>query len=310
MPPRDRPYTTSKFALSIGHDNGGWIYSAEGGMASTDVVTEKLSQENLVRKRVGNLKYEDISLSFGLGMSRQFYDWVKASFDNNPERKDGAILTCNYNSEVVSSLDFYRALITEVSFPALDAASKDAAKMTVKMTPEFTKLKFSPDGSVDPSKYPISGKQKQWSPANFRLSIDGLDDACKHVNKIEALTLKQKTLEVPVGEHRGYQREPGHLEVPNLVVTVSQNSAEPFHHWFHSFVVEGKNDEENQKTGTLEYLTPNLKDTLFTLTFKNLGIFKFTQDKHEGGSENIARVKCEMYCENMEFEYGQSSTWG
>ena len=36
---------------------------------------------------------------------------------------------------------------------------------------------------------------------------------------------------------------------------------------------------------------------LFTLTFKHLGIFKLTPEKVEAGSENIRRVKAEMYCE-------------
>jgi phage tail-like protein len=309
MPRPERPYTGAKFALSLAGRDAGWIYSAEGGMPSTDVVTEKLGQENLVRKRVGNLKYEDITLSFGLGMSRQFYDWIKASFDNKPERRDGAILTCNYNAEVISSLEFSRALITEVTFPALDAASKDAAKMTVKISPEYTKVKHSPGGSVDPSKYSISGKQKLWSPANFRLSIDGLDSGCKHVNKIEALTLKQKVLEVSVGELRGHEREPSHLEMPNLSITLAESAAQKFHDWHDKFVVNGHNDESNEKTGTLEYLTSNLKTVLFTLNFHNLGIYKLTTDKREGGSENILRCKAEMYCEEMHFEYDKNSTW-
>jgi phage tail-like protein len=304
------PYTSAKFALSINNDNSGWLYSAEGGMASTDVVTEKLGQEHLVRKRIGNLKYEDITLSFGAGMSRQFYDWIKASFENKHERRDGAILTCDYDATVKSTLDFYRALISEITFPALDAASKDAAKMTVKMTPEMTKVKYGGGGSVTPQKYPISSqKQKKWSPANFRLRIDGLEDACRRVNKIEALTLKQKVLEVPVGELRDYEREPAHLEVPNLVVTLTESFSEPFHKWFEDFVIRGNCDEGNQKTGSLECLTPDLKDTLFTLNFEALGIFKMTPDKHEAGSENLRRVKFEMYTERLTFDFSNDAVF-
>ena len=42
---------------------------------------------------------------------------------------------------------------------------------------------------------------------------------------------------------------------------------------------------------------------LFSLTFKHLGVFKLTPDKVEAGSENIRRIKAEMYCEDMAFEY-------
>jgi len=58
-----------------------------------------------------------------------------------------------------------------------------------------------------------------------------------------------------------------------------------------------------EKTATLEYLTPDLKETLLTLTFYNLGIFKLTPDKVESGSENIRRVKVEMYCEKIMLDY-------
>ena len=43
----------------------------------------------------------------------------------------------------------------------------------------------------------------------------------------------------------------------------------------------------------LELLAPDLKEVLFTLTFKNLGIFKVAPEKAEAGSESIRRVKAE-----------------
>lgn len=35
--------------------------------------------------------------------------------------------------------DFVNALITQIGFPALDAAGKDAAKLTIKFSPEYTR---------------------------------------------------------------------------------------------------------------------------------------------------------------------------
>jgi hypothetical protein len=42
------------------------------------------------------------------------------------------------------------------------------------------------------------------------------------------------------------------------------------------------------------------------LTFQHLGIFKLTPDKVESGNEQIRRVKAEMYCENITFDYKAS----
>lgn len=37
--------------------------------------------------------------------------------------------------------DIVTALITEIGFPALDAGSKDAAKLTIKLAPEYTRIR-------------------------------------------------------------------------------------------------------------------------------------------------------------------------
>jgi phage tail-like protein len=301
-----RGMTAGRFAVDLDGIMAGWVNSVEGGQASADVVSEKVGVDHLVKKHIAGVKYEDITLVCGLGMSRAFYEWIKSSFDRKYLRKNGHIYYADYNGKVVESTEFLHALITEIGFPALDASSKDAAKMTVKFSPETTRQ--SGGGlHVAPGKFPVgTGQQKKWSPANFRLTIDGLD--CTRVNKIEALTVKQKVIDNQLGEFRSYEREPANLEVPNLVITTAHSHAHSFKKWYKSFVIEGNSEEDKEKTGTLEYLTSDLKTVLFTVTFHNLGVFKLTDDKLEAGSESLRRTKVEMYCEEMHFEY-HNSTW-
>jgi phage tail-like protein len=304
---RPRGYVAGKFGVELDGIMAGWVNSAEGGTPSSDVVLEKVGPDHIVKKHIAGVKYDDITFVCGTGMSRAFYEWMKASFDHNYQRKDGAIIHADYDYHEIERLDFFKALITEIGFPACDAASKDAAKMTIKCAPEYTKLVSKAGSSIAGNKYSIGkGQQKKWSPANFRLRIDGLD--CTRVAKIEALTVKQKVVDNPIGELRGFQREPAHLEVPNLVVTVPTSHTQGFNHWLQDFVVNGNNGDDKEKTGTLEFLTPDLKDALFTITFEHLGIFKLTNEKSEAASENIRRAKIEMYCENMKFQFHQS-TW-
>jgi hypothetical protein len=253
------------------------------------------------------VKYEDITINCGTGMSKGFYEWIKASFDRKHVRHDGAIHACDYDGNIVSTLDFHHGLISEVGFPALDAGSKDAAKMTIKIAPEYTRHKDG-SGKVDPSGYSLGkGEQKKWLPRNFRLTIQGL--TCTHVNKIEAITLKQKIIDHAVGEKRDYEKECANLETPNLVVTFSEHTAKDWYNWHKEFVIDGKNTQDKEKTGTLEYLTEDLGTALFKLDFHGLGIFKLTPDKVEAGGEGIRRVKAEMYCEEIKFNFAGGSTW-
>ena len=71
-------------------------------------------------------------------------------------------------------------------------------------------------------------------------------------------------------------------------------------------MIKGNSGQDQERNGTLEFLTPNLQDVLFTLDLRHLGIFKIAPEKAEAGGENIRRVKAEMYCEDIGFSYGPS----
>ena len=294
-----RGYTAGRYAIDIGGVTAGWCMSAEGGTATSDVVTEKLGPDHIAHKHLAGVKYDDITINCNAGMAKNFFEWLKASFDYKHVRKDGAIHSCNYDNEIMETMDFFHALITEIGFPACDAASKDAAKLVVKMAPETTRKK---KGSGKAELKIDAKKAKMWTARNFKLEIAGLD--CSHVNKVEALTCKQKVIEHAVGEQRDYQKEAANLEFPNLVVTLSKHTAEAWDKWHEDFVIKGNNEQQHEKTGALHFLSENLQTTLFSLDFFGLGVFKNTGDKQESGGENIRRAKYEMYCEHIQFKPG------
>jgi hypothetical protein len=304
----NRAFIAGKFALELDSIRAGWLFKAEGGAAKAEVVNEKLGPDHIVKKHIGGVEYEEITVTCGSGMSKGIYEWIKHSFDHNYGRKNGAIVAADFNTQELSRLDFFNALISEIGFPALDAASKDPCKITLKFKPEYTRYKHGGGGKVSGGTYSTDqAKQKQWLTSNFRLKIDGTD--CSRVNKIEAITVKQKNVANPVGELRDYEQEPAHLEIPNLVITMPESHASEFFKWHESFVIKGENGDNKEKGGTLEYLTSDLKTVLFTINFEHLGIFKISPDSVESGSENIRRVKVEMYCENMKFNYASSAVW-
>jgi phage tail-like protein len=301
-----RGYVAGKYGIELDGIMAGWVQSVEGGHATAEVVQEKLGADHIIKKHISGVKYEDITVNCGTGMSKGFYEWLKSSFDHKYVRKNGAVVSADFNYKEYTRLNFFNALITEIGFPALDAASKDAAKMSIKFSPEYTRLVAKPGSQIAGSFKNDQVIQKKWLPSNFKLEIQGLD--CTRVNKIEAIVVKQKVVDNPVGELRDYEREPAHLEIPNLVVTLAESHANEFYNWHEDFVIKGNCFDNMEKTGAITFLTPNLKEELFTIEFQHLGIFKLTPEKVEAGSENIRRVKAEMYCEDMKFTY-KSSSW-
>jgi hypothetical protein len=69
------------------------------------------------------------------------------------------------------------------------------------------------------------------------------------------------------------------------VITLAESSADAFYKWHESFVINGHNDPSNQKTGKLEFLSPDLKTTLLTIEFSGLGISEVAPDKSEAGRQ-------------------------
>lgn len=290
-----RSYTAGRHALFLDGEMAGWLQSVEGGQPAGESIAGKPGQYPIEAKHIAGVKYEDFTLSCGTGMSPRFYDWIKAATDSQYLRKSGQIVTCDENFKAVSALDFSNAIITEVGFPALDAASKDAAKMTIKIRPEWTRINARPGGSV--SGMTNTKAQKKWLPANFRLQIAGMD--CTRVNKIEAITVKQKVVENPVGA-RGYQKETANVEISKLVFTLPEAQAESFYK-----EAVGKRVPGNGKPGQLDYLTEDLRESLFTLNFTHLVVVSLTPDKTGAGNETIRRVKVEMDCARMQFSFGK-----
>src|SRR3989449_948627 len=301
-----RGYTAGKYGLELDGQFAGWIESAEGGDATSDVVLERLGPDNIQHNRPAGVKYEAYSLNCRTGRVKGCDEWIKVGFDKNFPRKNGAILTCDYNGMPISRMEWRNGLITEVGFPALDAGGKDPAKMTIKIAPEFTRMAAAAQGAL---RTPSQIVQKKWLPANFRLQIAGCPTACSRVNKIEAITVKIVTTANQVGVTRDYEVVRAQLDVPNLAVTTAETYAAEFYQWHQDFVIQSHNTRDKERGGALEFLTPDLRESLFTLSFRGLGIFKFAPEKVEAGSENIRRVKAEMFCEDIGFAYGGGVAW-
>jgi len=308
----DRAYGISKYYIELQHTFAGFVKNLSGGDATADVVLEKLGSDHLTKKHLGNVKYEEVSFQCGTGMSKELYNWINTGFNqtsHNRGREDGAIVFQDYDGGEQSRLTWHNGLITELGMPPLDASSKDACNMTIKFKPEITRKTWAAAGKFTVPQ--DAAKQKKWLPANFRLRIDGCENGCRKVNKIDGLTVKQVTAENSVGEQRDYQQEPVRVEIPNLVITLPESHADEFYAWHENFVIKGNNGEDQEKGGTLEYLTPNLTDApLFTLHFFHLGVFKVTADKNEASGDPIRRLKVEMYCEDIRFDFNGGAVYG
>jgi phage tail-like protein len=304
-----RAYVSGNFALQLdGGKNTGMLKTAQGGQIFGEPVAEN-TDGLYAKKHIGNVKYADITVQMGMGLPPAFYQWIADSWSFGAQRKNGAVLGADFNNNVVKELDFTNALITETTIPALDAASKDAAYLTLKLTPESTRP-TKPSGTLSS----VGGKQKQWLASNFRLELGKLD--ATKVSKIDSFTVKQTMVQpsTDLGDVTfpdqalvvsvpPYVLQPGQVDFPNLRVTLLESSAQTWIDWYESFIRQGNNSDDDEKTGTIRFLAQDQSE-LAHIDLFGVGIFDLTDERPLDSSANtVSRLVAELYVERMAFVF-------
>lgn len=293
-----RTYTAGVYGLELDGAFVGYLSGFSGGYLVGDVVKEKPGPDFISRKHLAGVRVEPVTIECGLPMTKPFYDWIKAGIEPGAKfaRKNGAIIEYDNARREMGRRLFTSALITGVEFPPCDGASRDAARLTVTLAPETLRLAGSKGGNA-----PLSErKAAPWLRSAFRLAIAGLDTA--RVSKVEALEITVERAD-GIGETRDFSKVPPTIQVPNLVITVADTSIGPYYAWLDDFLVKGNHTQDKERTGTLEYLAPDLKSSLLTLTLYNLGIVKVAPEPAAAGAEQIRRSKVEMYCEAVRADF-------
>jgi hypothetical protein len=297
----ERAYAASRFGLMLDGVFVGFVQSAEGGSVVGQVVAEP-TPVGPPRKHLASVDFEPILLQIGAGMGRPLYDWIASVLDGNPVRKSGEIIAVDANYATVSRVEFSNAAIASIGLPAMDASSKEPAYIMLELSPEFTRRRMG-DGATLPAG--IATKSGRWLRSNFKLDISGLQGATSRVATIEALTITRKSAASEIGAGRDYVEEPDSIDIANLVFTVPESGAEPLSSWHEDFVVRGNNGQDEERTGTLEYLSPDLKTPLLTIRFSGLGIFSLSPEKSVSGQDTLRRMRAALYCETLTLDFGK-----
>jgi hypothetical protein len=265
-----------------------------------------MGQTQAVWRQMAAPKYDDITLQVGMAMSPRFYEWINSFFSRDIKRKHGSIIGADFNYNERTKRNFFGALISELTIPALDGSSKDAAYMTVKLSPE--NMQFEP-GSGDKLKTPTGLKQpnKLWLTSNFKFTLDGYEDACARIQKIDSFTIKQKILEYPSGARRFPTKVPGRLEYPNITIYIPEVDARPFVDYLKDSMVDGDKDSDGSLTGAIEFIGSD-KKTLCTINLAGVDIMGYEVEKFDASQDAMARVKISLQVESMEFDYEGDAT--
>jgi len=295
---QNRSYAAAHFGLELdGSDNVGLFRSIEGGGVRADVMTYQNGGNYLRMRQLGKPKFEDIKVQVGMAMSQPFYDWIEYFFAGKALRKTGAIIAADFYYNERARREFTGAMIKELTFPKLDAADKNAAYLSVGIAVESIVFKAGNAAKLPAPKGFDS--QKLWTACNFSFRLDGFEDACKRVSKIDSFTVKQNVIEYHMGGARAPIKTPSGVDFPTISFYVPEADAAKFTEHVADRVVKGT--VPGKLHGQIQTFDSERR-SLFTLEFTGADILSVTPDRSESSSEEIKQVKVELYTEGMTFK--------
>ena len=280
----------------------GFVHKVRGGAIAAHAVTHASGDEYFTRKQIDRVLYEDISIEVGSSIPSALFDWIATSWGATPQARDGALLRADPTFTVRSERSFHDALIGETSFPALDAASKQAGRLTVRIVPTT----IGPDTDPGSKLQSTIGKgiTKLWLVSNFKLAIDGLD--CTRVSRIEPFSVRRPIEKVVSGSGRP-SLHAGVIDFPNLRISLAAISAPTWQDWHKSFVIDGNNSDADQRAGSISLLAPNQAE-LARIELAGLGILRLSTDPPEphpaAAAPVVQQVTTDLYCEHMTLKPG------
>jgi hypothetical protein len=265
----------------------GAVHSAEGGEPRGIVVVEGAAGGALPKKHLGSFVYDPITIVVSFPLPPPVLECIKALCIKRSSRK--TLVLAQYDSAYNPAglpMEATNALLTEVRIPAFEAASKEAARVTLIFTPESTRTSKSAPAFTAKTGIPHTIA----TGANFKIAIGGLPTGM--ISRIDPLTIKLAA-------------ETAAPEFSNLTLTIARSNEADWYAWRDNFVLKGANDDASERTGTLEILTSATSttppETVLTFQFGHLGLVRTRAAAVQSTVDSVAKFQAELYYETLNF---------
>jgi hypothetical protein len=218
----------------------------------------------------------ELQLQFGLDMRTALYDWIDANLKQSGKPRSGVVVSYDASGNATAQTEFSDAVLTELTIPALDAASKAAGFFTLDLVANVR------SGAAPASKGIAKMKAKVWTTSQFRLEIDGLET--KRVSKIEALSLRTPA-----------SGAGGPLSVRSPLRVKANVADKPSWDKWQEASARG---DAVKKEGRIVFLNADFKDTLAEIKLHGLGISSLGISSQSSGP--AAMFEAELRYDSLE----------
>jgi len=283
----------------LGH-HPAFIRSVDGGFFEGSIISEALGADMHQVKHLGTVDIKPISFETGLASSRVLLEWIQQTWNLQANMRSGRIDHGAPSSGAIRShaaQEFYDALLTEVTFPALSSESgSESAYLKITIQPGRVKLI---DGDETSLTHNFTGQQLEWTKATFALDIGGQRIRAK---AIDSFSVKQHVKKLYTGRERLPELIPAGLEISNLSITCNESDAGYFFDWYRERIEKGSDEMHQDRSGALIFKSHD-GDELFEISLDGVGLFSLTMDKSVAGSQDVKKVKIGLYVERMKLSF-------
>jgi hypothetical protein len=259
---------------------------------SAEVIQENRGEESPVKKSLGAIVYDDFV--FETGLNNKLIEIIKRAWKGDNAKLNGSFVTTDDRLNSTYEDIFLDSLLTETTISECDGASKEGASFGFKIKPALTHTQKG-----DGRQLSIPKNQLQKSTllkSNFRFELGKLP--CSRIVKIDAFTVTTKLNSESKGANRYVEMTPTAVEFPNLHLTISSVDLQAWLDWHKQCVIDGKNNPANEHDGRLVFLDRNLKDEIFSINLKGVGIFSLKRKLET--ADKLTTFRVGLYCETME----------
>lgn len=284
-------YASGNVALELEGQFAGLLSGVEGGNPFADIISEGVGPDMIQRKRSGQPRFEDILFDINMSqITKPLSGWITDTLTKGPVQKSGAIVYADFQNKEVKRMEFLGGVLVEVGTPVCEGASKDQAGLSLRITPQSTRFM----GASGKPLQPIGSKAKSISSSNFRFNVQGLEQACKRIIKVEAIVARRLAPQTSIGQEK-FKAAPGVLDCSLVSILLPEIDGGPFYAWFDDAVLKGK--QGGERAGLLEWFDPTGKGVEASAQLGGLGIVRYALEPANIKSGSVVRV--EMYSETM-----------
>jgi hypothetical protein len=280
MADTSRELTATSFAVQYNNAAPFRLKNFSGLLTSSRIIPGE--PKNFIRSNsIQALEYQEVLLTLPFPLDNQALQLFDGVMSGRLTSIFTTIHSISADGKLINSFDLGNCLISEISFPELDAASRDGGDANITLKPQHIDVTL--DNGSRSVTVTNEKSAKRFIASSYSLTIDNVPT--NKVSKITSLAVQPHLHEAAAGAALDF------VEFKTIQITLRESDLNnpSWQSWLNDFA---KNQQIAERNGTLKFLSPDLKSSLLEISLNN--IFIVSTIFHGNQLGQVSKVTLEL----------------